>query len=92
MTRYEYGDRHNFWSTTLSSKYVTAPNFIRSMPSRRLESFRQCIRFSVCPLSDTEDINLWNLVDDFVTAINEHRQMFVTLSDYIYVNESKAIG
>ena len=88
MTRYEYGDRRNLWSTTSSSKYVTAPNFTRIMPRHRFESLRQCIRFSVCPLSDTEDTNRWNLVDDFVTAINEHRQMFVTPSDYICVDES----
>ena len=88
MTRYEYGDRHNLWSTTSSSKYVTAPNFTRIMPRHRFESLGQCIRFSVCPLGDTEDTNRWNLVDDFVTTINEHRQMFVTPSDYIYVDES----
>ena len=84
ITRYEYGDCHNLWSTTSSSQYVTAPNFTRIMPRHRFESLRPCIRFSVCPLRDTEDTNLWNLVEDFVTAINEHRQMFVTPSDYIF--------
>ena len=88
MTRYEYGDRRNLWKTTSTNKYLAAPNFTRIMPRHRFESLRLCIRFSVCPQSDDDGVNRWSLVDDFVSAINEHREMFVTPSDLICVDES----
>ena len=88
MTRHEYGNRRNLWNTTNKYKYIAAPNFTRIMPRHRFESLRHCIRFSSCPEGDGDGTNRWSLVDDFVTAINEHKQMFVTPSDLLCVDES----
>ena len=89
MTRYEYGNRRNLWTTTVTNKYIAAPSFARIMPHHRFKTLRHCIRFSHCPHSDDDDrVNRWSLVDDFVVAINQHREMFVRPSDLICVDES----
>eukprot|EP00171_Calliarthron_tuberculosum_P018487 IDg18487t1 len=58
------------------------------MPRTRFEILRACIRLRRCHNGDDEGMNRWNLVDDIVTAINEHRAEFVSSSDLICVDES----
>lgn len=89
MSRYEFGPRRGLWSTTSTYKYMAAPNFTRIMPSHRFETLRSCLRFSSAGgTRDSENCNRWALVDDFVKAINQHREMFVTPSELICVDES----
>ena len=89
MSRYEFGPRRNLWATSSSYKYLPAPNFTRIMPSHRFETLRCCIRFSAsADIGESDDSNRWSLVDDFVKAINDHREMYVTPSDLICVDES----
>ena len=89
LSWYEFGPRRGLWSATSPYKYIAAPNFTRIMPSHRFEILRSCLRFSSAGgTSDSENCNRWALVDDFVKAINEHREMFVTPSELICVDES----
>lgn len=89
MSRYEFGARKNLWATSSTYKYIAAPNFTRIMPSHRFETLRSSLRLSNCAVSDDNDsCARWALVDDFVKAINEHREMFVTPSELLCVDES----
>eukprot|EP00171_Calliarthron_tuberculosum_P006654 IDg6654t1 len=49
---------------------------------------QSCIRFSNCHNGDDKGMNRWNLMDDFVTDINEYRSELVRSSDLICVDES----
>lgn len=93
LSRHEFSSRKDLWSPTNSYKYIPSPNFARIMASHRFEMLRCCIRYSYCATerdneSSDNSRNRWALVDDFVKAINEHREMFVTPSDLICVDES----
>ncbi len=89
MSRYEFGPRRELWMTSSANKYIPAPNFTRIMPNHRFELLRTNVRFSSSTAyADMENCNRWSLVDDFVAAINMHREEFVSPSDFICVDES----
>ena len=89
MSRFEFGPRRELWQTTSQNKYVPVPNFTRIIPYHRFEMLRMCIRYSHSGgTGDVDGDNRWSLVDDFVTAINLHREMYVTPSELICVDES----
>lgn len=58
------------------------------MARNKIETIRNCIRFGCFYQCDGEWIDRWSLVDDFFTAINQYREMFVTTSDVICMDES----
>lgn len=89
MSRFEYGPRADLWKTTSENKYIPAPNFGRFMTQYRFTKLRSSIRFSDNGNQENDGgINRWGLVDDFVSAINFHRELFVTPSELICVDES----
>ncbi len=89
MSRFEFGPRRDLWNSVSKNKYISAPNFGQIMPYHRFESLRTCIRFSNNGLRDDDGApNRWGLVDDFVRAINMHREMYVSPSEVICVDES----
>lgn len=89
MSRYEFGRRRDLWATSSDNKYIPAPNFGKIMAQHRFHTLRANIRFSDAGSTDDDgEANRWGLVDDFVKAINQHREFFVTPSDLICVDES----
>lgn len=89
MSRYEYSKRRDLWKTTSENKYVSAPNFSQIMTYTRFMTLRANLRFSDNGNQDNDGSeNRWGLVDDFVAAINFHRETFVTPSELICVDES----
>lgn len=65
--------------------------FSRFMSYNRFEQLRKNVRFSFQPTSerDREEPSCrWKLVDDFVDAINKHREEFFTPSEMLCVDES----
>lgn len=89
MSRFEFATRRDLWRTTSAFKYVPAAKFGRIMPYHRFEALRAFIRYSGGQSSGNSDTcNRWSLVDDFVTAINNHRATFVTPCEVICVDES----
>lgn len=89
MSRFEFATRRDLWRTTSAFKYVPAANFGRIMPYHRFEALRFSIRYSGGRSSgDSATCNRWALVDDFVTAINHHRETFVTPCEVLCVDES----
>lgn len=94
ISRFEFGDtRRNLWKKEADSKYIPAPNLGRAMSRRRFEEVFKCIRYSAQPiglhgsgLSSAE--YRWALMNDFLRAINEHRERTVTPSETICVDES----
>lgn len=89
MSRFEFGPRRDLWETKSDNKYIPATNFALFMKHHRFETLRANIRFSNNGSNVDDGMpNRWALVDDFVTAINRHREMFVTPSDLICVDES----
>ena len=89
MSRHQFGPRRDLWLSVSKFKYISAPNFGVIMPRHRFETLRSCIRFSDNGnMDDDGSPNRWSLVDDFVTAINRHRSMFVNPSELVRVDES----
>jgi len=90
-TRYEFGARADLWATRPRNKYLVAPTFAErtGMPRSRFDSLWSCLTFSEQSEGggDSEE-SRWQLVDDFVSNINEHRSSRVCLSDLICVDES----
>jgi len=75
-TRHELCARADLWATKARNKYLTAPAFgeRKGLPLARFDALWSCVTFSVQAEGegDTEN-SRWQLVDDFVTNINEHR-------------------
>lgn len=92
ITRFEFGKKGDLWKTEPSSKYLPPPCFGKTGMSRdRFNDLLRCIRFSRQPerQGDLSSVKWrWALVDDFVDAINTHRQNCFVLSDLVYVDES----
>ena len=91
-TRYEFGSRSEFSSTTARNKYIPAPGFghLTRMSRDPFDSLWSCMAYSeVCtdPAVSSER-RRWSLVDDFVTSFNAHRAAHVRPSDLLCVNES----
>ena len=89
MSRHQFGARRDLWAFFSKFKYISAPNFGAIMSRHDFETLRACIRF--CEngnLDDDGSPSRWALVDDFVTAINRHRAMYVNPPELICVDES----
>ena len=92
MTRFEFGRKADLWSLSSRRKYIPAPAFGRTgMSKQRFFDIISCIKFSNQPAEkgDLSSVQYrWLLVQDFVDAINAHRQCMVQPSDLICVDES----
>lgn len=90
-TRYEFGARADLWATQARNKYLPAPAFGErtGMPRARFDALWSCVTFSEQrSAGDTSEQGRWELITDFVSAINEHRAARVTPSESICVDES----
>lgn len=89
ISRYEFNERRDLWATTSEKKNIAAPNFGRIMPHYRSNALLSAIRYSdnMNQPNDTFP-NKWGLVNDFVTVFNAHRELCVTPSELISVDES----
>lgn len=92
LTRFEFHNRRDLWSSTRTSKYIPAPNLSETRMSRhRFDNLLRCITFSYCPDSPGDLPSAeyrWRLVDDFVHAFNFHRKLRFEPSENICVDES----
>ena len=95
-TRFEFGSRADLWSKSPRTKHMPAPAFgVRTgMPRNRFDYLWNNIKFSVQPAAaltagatGAEQFR-WSLVNDFVTAINQHLAAHVTPADTLCVHES----
>lgn len=66
---------------------LAASNLARIMARHQLDKIRHWIRVTSFSKGYGEGINQWSLVDDFVKAINQHKEMSVTTSDFICIDE-----
>ena len=92
MSRYEFGGtRRNLWRKESDRKYMVAPNFGRAMTRRRFDAIFSGISFNNQPMETgamTSVQHRWALVNDFLNAINDHREKQFSPSDTICVDES----
>lgn len=76
----------------INFQVYAAANFAQiGMSRHRFEQILRCISFSFCPeYQDNMNsaVQRWALVDDFVMAINHHRQSSFTRSESICIDES----
>jgi hypothetical protein len=92
-TRFEFTARSTLWSKARVSRFYALPAFgTTGMTRNRFDEIWKCMRFShqdpERPLYTPHEVYRRNLVDDFVTMFNDHRQQQVYPSDRICVDES----
>jgi len=90
-TRYEFCARAYLWATKARNKYLIAPAFRErtGLPRARFDALWSCVTCSVqAEGGDDTEKSRWQLVDDFVTNINEHRSARVSPSERVSVDES----
>jgi len=95
-TRFEFGSRAELWATKPRSKHMPAPAFgsRTGMPRHRFDALWSALTFSRQPpggpASDdpSGERYRWGLVNDFITAINLHREEHVTPGETLCVDES----
>ena len=85
--------RKQLWDKHPRTKYGVAANLNKTgMYYHRFEQLFRCIRFSeqrvTRPYNMTDEAYRWQLVDDFIDAINEHRKANFTPSGLMCVDES----
>lgn len=90
-TRFEFGDRYDLWNSLPTSEFIPAANFGKTGLCRkrftdlsRFISFSQPNGYEIS--SDASE--RWGLVDDFVSAFNNHRQESFSPSEVICADES----
>jgi len=96
VTRFEFGSRAELWVTEPRSKHMPALAFgsITGMPRHRIVVLWSALTFSRQPTSGPAADNMsgeryrWGLVNDFITAINFHREEHVTPGETLCVDES----
>ena len=94
ITRFEFGDRRDLWSTRSSSKYIPAAAFGEKtgMSRDRFELILQQLVWSRQPAERPEGMSheayRWMLVEDFVANFNEHRQQYFCPSWHMCADES----
>jgi len=90
-TRYEFGARADLWATPARSKYTLAPAFGErtGMSRRRFDALWSCMTFShqTGGADDASKKRRWQLINDFIVSINDHRASRVSPSDLICVDE-----
>jgi Transposase IS4 len=92
-TRFEFGNRHDLWSTTGANRLMNGPNFraMTGMSRNRFDESWSCMMFSDQADQRENESSVqqrWKLVTDFVDSINDHRQVHFTPSEVICLNES----
>jgi len=91
-TRYEFGARADLWSARSRSKYMLAPAFGErtGMSRRRFDALWSFMTFSqqTGGANDASEKRRWQLINDFIASINDHRDSRVSPSDLICVDES----
>jgi Transposase IS4 len=92
VTKFEFQNRGDLWSSRPPTPYEHAPNFGRTGVSKN--RFDEIIKF-LCWSKQPEEMGdmtleqyRWALVDDFVDNFNNHRATRFIPSDRIYVDES----
>jgi len=90
-TRFEFGARADLWAIKARDKHMQAPAFggRTGMPRSRFDALLSFVTFSE-PAADADDTegSRWQLINEFVSAINSHRAAHVSSSDLICVDES----
>ena len=88
MSRFQFGSRRDLRTTESKRKYFPVPNFGNMIPFSRFDTLLGTIRFSDGGTPEIEGhAKRWRLVDDFIQAINAHREMFFGPSELIRVDE-----
>jgi hypothetical protein len=92
-TRFEFTARATLWSKARVSRFYALPAFGNTgMTRNRFDDLWKCMRFShqatVRPVYMPHEVYRWQLVDDFVSLFNDHRQQQFTPADRICVDES----
>jgi hypothetical protein len=77
-TRFEFGNRHDIWSTTGANRLLNGPNFRAKtgMSRNRFDKFWSCMMFSDQTDQRENESSVqqrWKLATDFVGSINDHR-------------------
>jgi Transposase IS4 len=90
-TRYEFGSRADLWSSSSRNIRFDPPAFGRTgMPRDRFDLLFTLITFS--KQSDqggvSSERHRWQLVDDFVSSINAHREAHVQPTEMLCVDKS----
>jgi Transposase IS4 len=96
LTRFEFANRNDLWSTCPQSPYEFTAQFRRFFSRNRFNEIIACLRFSrqIIPPPNTDPSDTpserirWSLVDDFVTNFNQYRINRFIPSDSICVDES----
>jgi hypothetical protein len=92
-TRFDFGGRHDLWSTTGANRLLIGPNFRAKtgISRNRYDDLWSCMMFSdqTDQLESESSIKQrWKLVTDFVDSINDHRQARFTPSEVICFDQS----
>ena len=94
ITRFEFGDKRDLWSTKPSSKYVPAANFGEKTGMSR-DRFEVLLRYMVWskqpqvrPEGMSHEAYRWTLVEDFVKNFNEHQAQFFCPSWHMCADKS----
>lgn len=95
-TRFEFGSRAELWATEPRSKHMPAPAFCSrtGMPRHSFDVLWSALTFSRQPPGGpaaddpSGERYRWGLVNDFITAINLHREEHVTPGENLCVDES----
>jgi len=90
-TRYEFCARADLWATKARNIYLVTPAFGErtGLPRARFDALWSCLTFSAqSEAGGDSEKSRWQLVDDFVSNINEHRSSRVCPSELICVDES----
>jgi Transposase IS4 len=94
VTRFEFGERKELWSTTSRCKFIPAPNFGERTGMTR-DRFHTLFRYMVWSTQPSErpdgmssEAYRWLLVEDFVKNFNDHRASFFSPGWQVCVDES----
>jgi len=91
-TRYQFGSRSEFRSTTARNKYIPAPGsgHLTRMSRDPFDSLSSCMAYSEECTDPAVSFarRRWSLVDDFVASFNAHRAAHVRPSDLLCANQS----
>lgn len=84
MSLVKFSNRRDLWATTPSNKYIPLQNFSLFITFKRFEAIRRHVRFSFQPSTEKDSESPssgWKHIDDFVEALNKHREENFTPSN-----------
>jgi hypothetical protein len=94
ITRFEFGERKDLWSSNSGCKYIPSPNFGErtGMKRDRFHAIFKHMVWSVQPAvwlaGMSSEAYQWLLVEDFVKNFNDHRAKYFSPGWLICVDES----